>query len=72
LPGIALGVLVRRRAPDRLEHARPGEVLGGDQLDLSALPLELATEELGDLRIDLREARGAELLQGLLRDRHRP
>ena len=33
--GIALGVLVRRHGADRLEHARPGEVLGCDQLDLA-------------------------------------
>ena len=38
---IALGVLVRRHAADGLEHARPGEVLGGDQLDLAALAVEL-------------------------------
>ena len=45
LAGVALGVLVRRRRADRLEHARPGEVLGRDQLDLAALPLELAPEQ---------------------------
>ena len=54
---IALGVLVRRHGADRLEHARPGEVLGRDQLDLAALPLELAPEEVGDLRIDARRGR---------------
>ncbi len=53
---IALGVLVRRRRPDRLEHRRPGEVLGRDQLDLVALPLELPAEQLGDLGIDVRQA----------------
>ena len=45
LARVALGVLVRRHAADRLEHARPGEVLGGDQLDAVALPLELAAEQ---------------------------
>ena len=45
LAGIALGVLVRRHRADGLEDARPGEVLGRDQLDLAALPLELAAEQ---------------------------
>ena len=70
LAGVALGVLVRRRRPDGLEHGRPGEVLGCDQLDLSALPLELASERVGDLRVDLREAGGPKVLEGLLRNRH--
>ena len=56
LAGIALGVLVRRHRADRLEHARPGEVLRRDQLDLAALPVELPAEELGDLGVDLRES----------------
>ena len=67
---IALGVLVRRHRADRLEDRRPGEVLGGDQLDLVALPLELAAEQLGDRRVDLVEAGGLEVLERLLRDRH--
>ena len=71
LPRIALGVLVRRDRPDGLEHARPGEVLGGDQLDLTALPLELPPEQRGDLRVDVGEPGRAELLERLLRDRHR-
>src|SRR5205085_10220034 len=70
LARIALGVLVRRHASDRLEHARPGEVLGGDQLDLAALPLELVTDEAGDLGIDLVEARVPQLFEGRLRCRH--
>ncbi len=53
---IALGVLVRRHAADRLEHARPSEVLRRDQLDLAALALELAAEEVGDLAVDLSES----------------
>src|SRR5207237_8262807 len=40
-PGVALGVLVGRRRPDRLEDRRPREVLRRDQLDLTALPLQL-------------------------------
>ena len=57
LARIALGVLVRRHAADRLEHARPGEVLGRDQLDLAALALELAAEQLRDLGVDGRRGR---------------
>ena len=58
LARVALGVLVRRHRADRLEHARPGEVLGGDQLDLAALAVELAAEQLGDLGVDLGEPGG--------------
>jgi glycine hydroxymethyltransferase len=39
---IALRVLVRGDAADGLEHTRPGEVLGRDELDLAPLPLELS------------------------------
>ena len=60
---VALGVLVRRDAPDRLEHRRPREVLGRDQLDLAALPLELLLEQRGNFGIDVCEARRAELLE---------
>src|SRR5688572_1145205 len=70
LARVSLGVLVRRHRPDRFEHARPGEVLRGDQLDLTALTLELRGEQLRDLRIDLCEAGGAEVLEGFLRDGH--
>ena len=69
-PRIALRVLVRRHRSDRLEHARPGEVLGGDQLDLAALALELLAEQTGDLGVELGEPRPPQLLEGLLRDRH--
>ena len=44
-PWVPLGVLVGRDAPDRLHHGRPREVLGGDELDLVPLALELAAEE---------------------------
>ena len=54
---------------DRLEHARPGEVLRRDQLDLAALALQLAADQLGDLRVDVGEAGAAEVLEGLLRRR---
>ena len=70
LARVALGVLVRRRRADRLEHRRPGEVLGRDQLDLTALPLELAAERVGDLGVDLGETRRPKVLERLLRDRH--
>src|SRR5206468_3077955 len=71
LAGVALRVLVRRHAGDRLEDARPREVLGGDQLDLPTLPLELAADQVGDLRVDVCEARLAERGQGPFSDGHR-
>ena len=70
LAGIALGVLVRRHRADGLEHARPGEVLGRDQLDLAALALELPAEQPGDVRVDLLQARGAEPVERFLGDGH--
>ena len=70
LARVALGVLVRRHRPDRLEHGRPGEVLGGDQLDLAALALELLAEESRDIGVDLGEPGGRELLERLLCDGH--
>ena len=73
LARIALCVLVRRDARDRLEHARPREVLGRDQLDLAALPVELAADQVGDLGVDVREAGAAQVLERLLRGKsHRP
>src|SRR5436190_1308370 len=68
---VALGVLVRRRRADCLQDRRPREVLRRDQLDLAALPLEFAAEEVGDLRVDLLEPGGPQVLERLLRDRHR-
>ena len=59
LARIPLGVLVRRHRADGLEHARPGEVLGGDQLDLAALALELAPEQLRRSRGRSRRARAS-------------
>jgi hypothetical protein len=35
-----------------------------------ALPLELLAEQRGDVGIDVREAGGCEVLEGLLRDGH--
>jgi hypothetical protein len=68
--GIALRILVRGHAADGFEDARPGEVLGGDQLDLTTLALELTPEELRGLRIDLRQPGGTEMLKRFLRDGH--
>ena len=58
LAGQALGVLVREHRADGLEHGRPGEVLGRDQLELVALARELGVAEAGDLGIDLGRGRG--------------
>src|SRR4029079_7134434 len=71
-PGVALGVLVGRHRPDGLEDRGPGEVLGGDQLDLAALALVFLAEQLRDVRVELGQARGAEVLDRLLCDRHCP
>ena len=68
--GIALRVLVRGHGADRLEHARPGEVLRCDQLDLVALALELTPEQSGDLGIDVGETGGAKLVERFLGDGH--
>jgi hypothetical protein len=70
--GIPLRVLVRGDAPDRLEDARPSEVLRRDELDLTPLALELATDQLGDIGIDVRKRGLLQLLERLLGDRHRP
>ena len=63
LAGIALGVLVRRHRADGLEHARPREVLGGDQLDLVPLALRLARDQRRDVGVELREPRGPQALE---------
>src|SRR5207248_6229656 len=39
-------------------------------LDLPALPLELAPEQLGDLRIDVAQSGGAQVLKGFLGNVH--
>src|SRR6185295_13094133 len=53
LAGIALGVLVREHAAlglqDRLRH----EVLGRDHLERALLALDLVTDRVGDLRVDV-------------------
>ncbi len=70
LAGQALGVLVREHRADGLEHRRPGEVLGRDQLELVALAPELGVAELGDLGIDLGETRGLQVGERTLDDAH--
>ena len=70
LARISLGVLVRGHASHGLEHARPGEVLRRDQLDLRPLALELAAEQGGDLPVDVCKTCLAELLERLLGDGH--
>ncbi len=70
LARVALRVLVRRHRPDGLEHARPREVLRGDELDLAALALELASHEARNLRVDLRQAGGAKHVDAVHDSRH--
>jgi len=65
LARIALGVLVREHRAGRLEHGRPGEILGGDQLELVALAAELAVDQTGDVGVEVVQARGPEMLEGL-------
>ena len=50
--GVALGVLVREHAADRLEDGLGDEVLGGDQLDGERLAAPFEPQQPGDGRID--------------------
>jgi hypothetical protein len=52
LAGIALRVLVRQHRALRLEHARAGIVLGGDQLDVFLLALALGRDGAPQLGIE--------------------
>ena len=52
LAGVALGVLVRQRRPQRGEHGRRGEVLAGDQLQTVVEAVALGEQDAGDLRVD--------------------
>jgi hypothetical protein len=67
---VALRVLVRRHRARCLEHARPGEVLRRDQLDLATLALELSLQQLRDLRVDLGQPGAPEDLEALRSDSH--
>jgi hypothetical protein len=49
--GVALGVLVREDAADRLHHRGTRVVLGGDELDLLDLTAPLALDGRVDLRV---------------------
>ena len=55
LARVALGVLVREHAALALEDRLRHEVLRGDHLQRPLLALELATEGLGDLGVDIGE-----------------
>ena len=68
--GVALRVLVRRHRADGLEDRRPGEVLGGDQLDLAPLAVELAPEQRRDVGVVLGEPAGPQALELLGRHCH--
>ena len=67
---VALGVLVGEHRALAFEHRPRDEVLRGDHLERALLALELAAQDLGDLRIDLRERAvevvGAQLGHGAL------
>ena len=58
------------READRLEHARPREILGGDQLDLPALAIGLAAEELCNLGVDVGETGCFQRFECLLGEGH--
>ena len=49
--GVALGVLVGEDRAERLEHGLGDEVLGGDHLELAALPLGLVADGLRHLGV---------------------
>jgi hypothetical protein len=51
LARVALGVLVRHHGAGGLEDRLRDEVLGGDQLEAGVLPVLLAADRIGDLRV---------------------
>jgi hypothetical protein len=57
LPGIALGVLVGENGALRLEDRLAHDVLGGDQLEVVLLALDLATDRREDRRVGPLERR---------------
>ena len=57
---IAFGVFVGHHRALRLQHGAADDVFGRDQLDLVALPAELALDGGGDVRIGLGEGGGEE------------
>ncbi len=62
LARIALGVLVGEHRAGRVEHGLGDEVLGGDHLQSVLLAAELAVEHPGDVRVDLGEVGGLEVV----------
>src|SRR5487761_1164564 len=62
--GIAFGIFVRQHRALRLEHGARHDVLGGDELDLVLLPLELAANRSGDVGIGLGQRRRKETVGG--------
>jgi len=52
-PGIALCVLVREHAALAFEDGQRNEVLAGDHLERALLALELATDRVGHLGVDI-------------------
>jgi hypothetical protein len=55
LTGITFGILVRENAALRLHDGGEREVLGGDQLDVRLLTLELGLDQAVDLGVQLGE-----------------
>ena len=53
---VALGVLVRHHAAERVEHRHRREVLRRDQAERRALPLLLVLDDVEELRVRVRQA----------------
>ncbi len=53
----AFGIFVGENRPLRFQYGARNDVLRGDQFDLVALPAEFLPNNLGDLRVDLRQRR---------------
>jgi hypothetical protein len=62
LARIALGVLVGEHRAGGVEDRLRDEVLGGDHLERALLASEFAVEDPGDVRVDLGEAGGLEVV----------
>ncbi len=59
-PGIALGVFVREATALRFHDGAAGEVFGGDELDVFALPFFFGLNDVEDFGIDLAKAAAKE------------
>jgi len=53
---VTLRVLVGHDGPGDTEHGLADEVLGGDQLDMTPLPVDLAKQHLVHLRVSSSES----------------